>query len=132
MQSDPEPADVALELKAPGHVQPTLRPEDSYYGLAVPLPPAAEKSTGPVIVETDVEAPQPPPPPAALAHLATADADSDADARPPSEKKATIWTAGTLVYTLSGLSLLFCWLLWGDFALSMRERSVCRWSKSSC
>jgi Na+/melibiose symporter-like transporter len=35
-----------------------------------------------------------------------------------------IWTAGTLVYGISGLVLLFSWLLWGDFALSMRERSV--------
>lgn len=36
----------------------------------------------------------------------------------------TLWTVGTLVYATSGLVLLFCWLLWGDFALSMRERSV--------
>ena len=35
-----------------------------------------------------------------------------------------LWTIGTLVYTLSGLVVLFCWLLWGDFALSMRDRSV--------
>ncbi len=35
-----------------------------------------------------------------------------------------IWSVGTLVYTLSGLTLLFTWLLWGDFALSLRERSL--------
>lgn len=40
----------------------------------------------------------------------------------PLDKKT--WTVGTLVYTSSGLVLLFVWLLWGDFALSMRDRSV--------
>lgn len=35
-----------------------------------------------------------------------------------------VFTVGTLVYTMSGLVLLFSWLLWGDFALSMRDRSV--------
>ncbi|MFT3788446.1 MAG: MFS transporter [Tepidisphaeraceae bacterium] len=35
-----------------------------------------------------------------------------------------VWTVGTLVYGVSGLVLLFIWLLWGDFALSMRDRSV--------
>lgn len=34
------------------------------------------------------------------------------------------FTVGTLVYTSGGLILLFVWLLWGDFALSMRDRSV--------
>lgn len=34
------------------------------------------------------------------------------------------WRAGTLVYTSAGLVALFCWLLWGDFALAMRDRSV--------
>ncbi|PTY00615.1 MFS transporter [Spartobacteria bacterium LR76] len=34
------------------------------------------------------------------------------------------WRAGTLVYTSSGLFLLFAWLLLGDFSWSMRERSV--------
>lgn len=34
------------------------------------------------------------------------------------------WTVGTLVYTVGGLTLLFFWLLLGDFALSLRERSV--------
>lgn len=34
------------------------------------------------------------------------------------------WTVGTLIYTGSGLAMLFVWLLWGDFALSLRDRSV--------
>lgn len=34
------------------------------------------------------------------------------------------WTAGTLTYTIGGLSVLFFWLLLGDFALSIRDRSV--------
>jgi MFS family permease len=41
-----------------------------------------------------------------------------------SARKARFWTVGTLTYTTSGLMLLFFWLLFGDFALSMRERSV--------
>jgi MFS family permease len=36
------------------------------------------------------------------------------------------WTTGTLSYTTAGLVVLFAWLLWGDFAWSMRERSI--WS----
>jgi len=35
-----------------------------------------------------------------------------------------VWRAGTLVYTTRGLVALFAWLLLGDFAWSMRERSV--------
>ncbi len=35
-----------------------------------------------------------------------------------------IWRAGTLTYTTAGLITLFLWLLWGDFAWSMRDRSV--------
>lgn len=34
------------------------------------------------------------------------------------------WTVGTLSYTTGGLVILFFWLLWGDFAWSMRDRSV--------
>lgn len=34
------------------------------------------------------------------------------------------WHAGTLTYTLGGIVVLFCWLLWGDFAWSLKERSV--------
>lgn len=35
-----------------------------------------------------------------------------------------LWTIGTLTYTGGGLVILFCWLLLGDFAWSMKERSV--------
>jgi MFS family permease len=34
------------------------------------------------------------------------------------------WHAGTLTYTFAGLVALFFWLLWGDFALNLKERSV--------
>jgi MFS family permease len=40
---------------------------------------------------------------------------------PPPAKR---WATGTLVYTTGGIVLLFCWLLFGDFAWAMRERSV--------
>lgn len=35
-----------------------------------------------------------------------------------------IYTVGTLSYTSAGLALLFTWLLFGDFAYQMRERSA--------
>ncbi|HEY0256747.1 MAG TPA: MFS transporter, partial [Candidatus Methylacidiphilales bacterium] len=35
-----------------------------------------------------------------------------------------LWRAGTLVYTTGGLTVLFCLLLWGDFAWAMRDRVV--------
>lgn len=35
-----------------------------------------------------------------------------------------IWTVGTLTYTTGGLVVLFCWLLWGDFAWSMKDRAI--------
>jgi len=47
-----------------------------------------------------------------------------ADLPKTEEKQQTKWTVGTLSYTSAGLVVLFCWLLWGDFAWSMRERSV--------
>ncbi|MDI1249181.1 MAG: MFS transporter [Lacunisphaera sp.] len=34
------------------------------------------------------------------------------------------WSVGTLSYTAGGLALLFVWLLFGDFAYMMRERSA--------
>ena len=37
---------------------------------------------------------------------------------------AKTWRAGTLIYTTGGLVMLFCWLLAGDFAWSMKDRSV--------
>lgn len=41
---------------------------------------------------------------------------------PPEAPKR--WTVGTLAYTSGGLVALFAWLLLGDFAWSMRDRSV--------
>lgn len=35
-----------------------------------------------------------------------------------------LYTVGTLTYTMPALIILFFWLLFGDFALAMRERSV--------
>jgi len=34
------------------------------------------------------------------------------------------WVAGTITYTSGGLALLFVWLLFGDFAYMLRERSA--------
>lgn len=34
------------------------------------------------------------------------------------------WSVGTLTYTKASLVVLFCWLLWGDFAWSMKDRAV--------
>jgi MFS family permease len=45
-------------------------------------------------------------------------------ARIPGEKPPKIWSAGTLTYTTTGLVVLFCWLLWGDFAWSMKDRAI--------
>ena len=35
-----------------------------------------------------------------------------------------LWHVGTLTYTGGALAVLFCWLLWGDFAWSMKERAI--------
>ena len=35
-----------------------------------------------------------------------------------------LWRVGTLTYTGGALAVLFCWLLWGDFAWSMKERAI--------
>ena len=40
---------------------------------------------------------------------------------PPPEKA---WRVGTLAYTGRGLAAICFWLLWGDFAWSMKDRSV--------
>jgi len=57
-----------------------------------------------------------------------ADAASDVEAGPGSPDKPAaqtrLWRAGTLAYTTGSLAVLFSWLLWGDFALSMRQRAV--------
>ena len=34
------------------------------------------------------------------------------------------WRAGTLTYTTAGLTVLFCWMLWGDFAWQLKERAA--------
>lgn len=34
------------------------------------------------------------------------------------------WKAGTLTYTTAGLAALFAWLLWGDFAWTIKQRAV--------
>ena len=43
---------------------------------------------------------------------------------PSSGSSPKTWRAGTLTYTTAGLLVLFSWLLWGDFAWSVRDRSV--------
>ncbi len=45
---------------------------------------------------------------------------SDASSQMPRK----IWSIGTLTYTTSGLVILFCWLLWGDFAWALKDRSI--------
>ncbi|MCE0499655.1 MAG: MFS transporter [Methylacidiphilales bacterium] len=35
-----------------------------------------------------------------------------------------LWSVGTLTYTTTGLVILFCWLLWGDFTWSMKDRAI--------
>ena len=39
-------------------------------------------------------------------------------------KETKIWQKGTLTYTTAGVVVLFCWLLWGDFAWGLKERAV--------
>lgn len=41
---------------------------------------------------------------------------------PPATRRQ--WRAGTLVYSTTGLVVLFAWLLWGDFAWNMKERAI--------
>lgn len=47
-------------------------------------------------------------------------------ATPPAETSTSrkTWHVGTLTYTTGALAALFFWLLWGDFAWSMKERSI--------
>ncbi len=40
------------------------------------------------------------------------------------ERKGKTWSVGTLTYTTGGLAILCFWLLWGDFAWSMKDRVV--------
>src|SRR5581483_7060949 len=48
--------------------------------------------------------------------------DQPHPALPPLRERT--WTIGPLTYTFAGLVALFFWLLWGDFALNLKERSV--------
>jgi MFS family permease len=43
---------------------------------------------------------------------------------PPSPATPKTWKVGTLTYSLAGITLLFTWLLLGDFSYMMRERSA--------
>ncbi len=43
--------------------------------------------------------------------------------RPASPSSPKRWQAGTLTYTSGGLVVLFCWMLWGDFAWQLKERA---------
>jgi MFS family permease len=43
---------------------------------------------------------------------------------PRTSGAARTWRVGTLTYTSGGLAVLVLWLLWGDFAWWMRERSA--------
>ena len=43
--------------------------------------------------------------------------------RPPCLARQ-VWRVGTLTYTGAGIAVLFFWLLWGDFAFALKERSV--------
>jgi len=54
--------------------------------------------------------------------LASPSSPSDSAPLPPSGPK--VWKVGTLTYTAGGLVLLFCLLLFGDFAWQLKERSV--------
>ncbi len=60
-----------------------------------------------------MSAPLPPPP----------SSDSAPEPAQPSGTPKT-WKVGTLTYTTGGLTVLFLWLLWGDFAWAMRDRSI--------
>jgi MFS family permease len=51
-------------------------------------------------------------------HVSGAALDDD------SQRSAGNWSVGSLTYTRVGLAVLFCLLLWGDFAWSMKERSA--------
>lgn len=46
------------------------------------------------------------------------------EASAPKSTSPRIWKTGTLTYTAGGLTMLFVWLLWGDFAWSLKDRSV--------
>jgi len=47
-----------------------------------------------------------------------------APAEPSGGARPKTWRCGTLTYTSTGLFILFLWLLWGDFAWAMNDRST--------
>jgi len=49
---------------------------------------------------------------------------SPSDSANPPAGEPKVWRVGTLTYTAGGLVLLFCLLLFGDFAWQLKERSV--------
>ena len=54
----------------------------------------------------------------------TPDPGDPASVQAPAAPRQKIWTVGTLVYSTTGIVLLFSWLVLGDFAWWMRDRSV--------
>lgn len=56
--------------------------------------------------------------------LLTPDATPNPSEGDSQETKPKLWMVNSLTYTSAGLVALFCWLLLGDFAWSMRDRSV--------
>ncbi len=75
--------------------------------------------------QRDVNSPMEPNPtgPSSADAVAATVADTGISTSGVGEGRKT-WRVGTLVYSSSGLVALFCWLLWGDFAWSMKERGV--------
>jgi len=58
-------------------------------------------------------------------NLAMADLAPNAPLPPlRDEPPRKTWSVGTLTYTTAGLVVLFCWLLWGDFAWAMKDRAI--------
>lgn len=55
---------------------------------------------------------------------APASASEQPNAPTRDEKGRRVWKVGTLTYSAAGLTFLFLWLLWGDFAWSMKERAI--------
>jgi MFS family permease len=54
----------------------------------------------------------------------TAVAPQESFREKPDQARGKTWKVGTLVYTQGALIALFVWLLWGDFAWSLKERSI--------
>jgi MFS family permease len=61
--------------------------------------------------------------PAAVEGAEVADVLNRPTSGPPSPEPKR-WRVGTLTYTTTSLVVLFSWLLWGDFAWSMKERAL--------